>query len=234
MRIRSKRSSRVQTSPWRIRAVQLALALTGTALMTAIAAAAIGAKQGSVERAMTAAIVAQQIANGAPVSTTPAAPSAPAGAGVPANEAVAREKILTEATMIEAQMKLAISATEKLKTSAYKAKDIIRLNTITSKLQDMRQIQAIAEAAIASIREPGQDLFVMRAKLNTIRQGAERMRQAMAEAEAAEGDSVNSVSSGVGPENAETAPSDGTTDPSNVAAPTTNAPERPGFASPYL
>jgi hypothetical protein len=231
MRIRSKRSSRVQTSPWRIRAVQLAFALTGTALMTAIAAAAIGAKQGSEERAMTAAIIAQQIANGAPVSTTPAAPSAPAG--VPANEAVAREKILTEATMIEAQMKLAISATEKLKTSAYKAKDIIRLNTITSKLQDMRQIQVIAEAAIASIREPGQDLFVMRAKLNTIRQGAERMRQAMAEAEAAEGDSVNSVSSGIGPENAETAPSDGVTDPSNVAAPT-NVVERPGYASPYL
>jgi hypothetical protein len=83
---------------------------------------------------------------------------------------------------------------------------------------------------------PGQDLFVMRAKLSTIRQGWDRMREALQAAESAEGDSVNSVTSGIGPENSETGNSNGVYDPSNVGNPSSDQTavlgERPGHASP--
>jgi hypothetical protein len=223
---------------WRTRAVQLALALAGTGLMTAIAAAAIGARQPvSTEKAMAAAIMAQQIAEGtapsapAPIPTegTPPPPNSPA-------EAQARQAILAEAAQLEQQMTSTIDHVETLRTEAYKAKDMIRLNTVTTKLDEMKQIMAIAKDAFAALRVPGQDLFVMRAKLSTIRQGWDRMREALQAAESAEGDSINSVTSGIGPENAENGSSNGTYDPTAPGSPTSDQTsvlgERPGNASP--
>lgn len=231
---------------WRVRAVALALALGATGLMTAFAVAGIGAKHVAGDGGMAQLVLAQKIAQGTPPApaTTPPTASANAPVNIPAPEpptaqgledtAAARDKILTEATQIEEEMKQAIQHTDKLRINAYNAKDIIRLNTVTSKLEEMRQIMAIAKPAFAAIREPGQDIFVMRAKLSTIRQGKDRMQEDEAAAEAAEGDSVDSVTA-AGAENAGTNPNSGGTNPTLPANPTseTTIPNRPGQASPY-
>src|SRR5258707_8664985 len=154
--------SHKQTSRWRVRAVQLALALAGTGIMTAIAAAAIGANQGAQsDGAMAAAILAQRISEGVAVKPDPG----------PQSDAPTRDKILGEAAMLEADMNHMLSITDKLRVDAYKAKDIIRLNTITGKLNDMKAIMMIALPPFKVLRQPGQDLFVMRSKLNIIPQG---------------------------------------------------------------
>ncbi|HEY2731424.1 MAG TPA: hypothetical protein VGK52_15885 [Polyangia bacterium] len=212
-----------QTSTWRVRAVQLALALAGTGIMTAIAAAAIGANQGAQgDGAMAATILAQRISEGLGARPAPG----------PQSDATTRDKILAEAATLEADMNHMVMITEKLRVDAYKAKDIIRLNTVTGRLDDMKSIMMIAIPAFKAIRQPGQDLFVMRAKISTIRQGWERMKEALSAAEAAEGDSVDSIAAALGPANAETSPSEGSTDP--TAPPTPSADfERPGEASPY-
>ena len=150
----------------------------------------------------------------------------------PQSDATARDKILGEAATLEADMNRMVMITEKLRVNAYKAKDIIRLNTITGKLDDMKSIMMIANPAFKVLRQPAQDLFVMRAKLNMIRQGWERMKEALAAAEAAEGDSVDSIAAALGPSNAETNPSTGSTDPTAPPSPTADF-ERPGQASPY-
>jgi hypothetical protein len=230
-RIRSTRVSRKTT--WRVRAVQLALALGGTGLMTAIAVAAIGASPSDTsDRAMAAAIVAQRIAEGeaaTPAATAPTEPTEPP-ADSPA-DAVTRAKILAEAATYEADMKQSVAHADQLRIEAYHDKDLIRMNFITSKLDDMKQIMVITEAALAVMRQPGQDIFVMRAKLTTIRQGAERVKQAMAAAEAAAGDTAEAVAA-VGTSNSEANPSADVTDPTNPPSPSVDV-ERPSAASPY-
>ena len=219
--IRATRHSRNPT--WRVRAVQLALALAGTGLMTAIAAAAIGANQApSEDRAMAAAIVAQQIADGQGAKVDQGPPS----------EATTRMQILAEAAKLEADMKESVAHADTVKLEAYHQKDMIRVAFLTSKLNDMKQIQSIAQSALAILRQPGQDLFVMRAKLNTIRQGAERIRDTLAAIDAAAGDSMDPTSSAFGPVNAETNPSMGETDPTSPPAPSADV-ERPSPASPF-
>ena len=214
-------SKQWRKNPWRVRAVQLALALVGVGL-TAIAAAAIGVStKGQSEGAMAAAILAQQIAEGQPA---PAEPPTPA-------ETATREQILQEASTYENDMNQAVSHADQLRLQAYHDKDLIRMNFIASKLADMRQVVQIAQPSFASIRQPGQDLFVMRSKLSTIRQGWESVKESLAAAETSESDSVDSVTA-VGSANAEANPSDGVTDPTAPAAPTA-AVERPSAASPY-
>jgi hypothetical protein len=240
MRLIGIGSTRKAIFTWRRRAVQLALALAGTGLMTAIAAAAIGAHQPiNTEKAMAAAIVAQQIADGTtpiPTSAPVIVPQAAAPAPDSPGDTQARHEILNETDKIEGNMHSTISHTENLRTEAYKQKDMIRLGAITTKLDDMKQIMVIAEPAIAAIRVPKQDLFVMRAKLSTIRQGWDRMREDLQAAESAEGDSTNSVTSGIGPENSESNNSTGKADPSDVGSPNTDQigvlGERPANASP--
>jgi hypothetical protein len=215
MRIRSK---------WRVRATQLALTLAGTALMTAIAAAAIGGKAGPASGdAMTAAIVAQQVASGV----------APKGFAAPPDESLTREQILTEAATIEVKMSAALDHTEQLRVAARKARDLIRLSVITLKQGDMKQIMAIARPIFASIRNPGLDLFVMRAKLSTLRQGLEAMKQAEADAENAEGGDLMLVE-GLFPLPADTGQDRGEPDPTLPPNPTIDnpTPERPQSASP--
>lgn len=221
--MRPNGSKRHKQTTWRVRAVQLALALAGTGLMTAIAAAAIGANQGAQgDGAMAATILAQRISEGVAVRPAPG----------PQSDATTRDKILGEAAMLEADMNRMVTITEKLRVDAYKAKDIIRLNTISGKLDDMKSIMTIATPAFKVLRQPGQDIFVMRSKLNMIRQGWERMKEALAAAQAAEGDSVDSIAAALGPSNAETNPSTGSTDPTAPPSPTADF-ERPGQASPY-
>ena len=216
-------SKQWRKNPWRVRAVQLALALVGVGL-TAIAAAAIGVStKGESEGAMAAAIVAQQIAEGQPAPSE-APPTSPA-------EAATREQILQQASAYESEMNQSVSHTDQLRLQAYHEKDLIRMNFIASKLADMRQIMQIAKPSFVSIRQPGQDLFVMRAKLSTIRQGWEQVKEALAAAETSESDSVDSVTA-VGSANAEANPSDGVTDPTAPAQPTVEV-ERPSPASPY-
>jgi hypothetical protein len=210
-------------NPWRVRAVQLALALAGVGL-TAIAAAAIGVStKAESDGAMAAAILAQQISEGqaAPLPS----PS------TPPNEAATREQIVQEATTYETEMNQSVAHTDQLRLQAYHDKDLIRMNFIASKLADMRQIMQIAKPAFVSIRQPGQDLFVMRAKLSTIRQGWDRIKEELAAAETSESDSADSVSA-VGAANAEANPSDGVTDPTSPPAPSADF-ERPSAASPY-
>jgi len=240
---------------WRVRAVQLALALGAMGLVTA-ATAAIGSKRVGGDGGMAQLILAQQIAQGTPPASSATAPPAPGGAqpaaqagtppasgsGAPPMEGLkdtpaARAAILTEAAAIEKSMNDAIAHTEKLRTAAYAAKDIIRLNTITAKLDEMRQILAIAQPAFDAIREPGQDIFVMKAKLSTIQQGNDRMKEDEATAEAAEGDSVDTVTAS-GIENATSGPNAGGADPTLPGNPTDNPGlvsmvDRPGQASPY-
>jgi hypothetical protein len=213
-------------TPWRVRAVQLALALAGVGL-TAIAAAAIGVStKAESDGAMTAAILAQQIAEGQPAPSQ-AMPSP----STPPNEAATREQILQQATTYEAEMKQSVEHADQLRLQAYHDKDLIRMNFIASKLIDMRQILQIAQPSFVSIRKEGQDLFVMRAKLSTIRQGWERIKEELAAAETSESDSADQVTA-VGSANAETNPSNGVTDPTAPAGPSVEV-ERPSAASPY-
>jgi hypothetical protein len=227
---------------WRTRAVQLALALAGTGLMTAIAAAAIGARQPvGTEKAMAAAIMAQQIGEGktpTPISLPTPTPTPPQEGSAPDSPAdtQVRQDIIGEADKIEGNMHSTIDHTEKLRTDAYKQKDMIRLNTVTTKLDEMKQIMVIAQPAFVAIHVPRQDIFVMRAKLSTVRQGWGRMQEALQAAESAEGDSVNSVTSGIGPENSESGNSNGAYDPTGPGTPTSDQTsvlgERPANASP--
>jgi hypothetical protein len=219
-------SKQWRKTPWRVRAVQLALALAGVGL-TAIAAAAIGVStKTESDGAMTAAILAQRISEGeAPPSQGMPSPS------TPPNEAATREQILQEAATYETEMNQSVAHADQLRLQAYHDKDLIRMNFIASKLADMRQVMQIAQSSFVSIRKEGQDLFVMRAKLSTIRQGWERIKEELAAAELAESDSLDSVTD-VGSANAETNPSNGVTDPTAIPGPSIEI-ERPSAASPY-
>jgi hypothetical protein len=219
-------SKQWRKNPWRVRAVQLALTLAGVGL-TAIAAAAIGVStKAESDGAMTAAILAQRISDG-----QPAASQAMPSPSTPPNETATRDQILQEATTYETEMNQSVTHADQLRLQAYHDKDLIRMNFIASKLADMRQIMQIAQSSFVSIRQPGQDLFVMRAKLSTIRQGWERIKEELGEAETAESDSLDSVAA-VGSANAETNPSNGVTDPTLPPGPSLET-ERPSAASPY-
>jgi hypothetical protein len=219
---RNDPSRKPRTQTWRIRAVMLAL--VGTGLMTAIASAAIGSKTGgSVDGAMAKAITHQRIAEGQlPLPTTPQK-----------GEALSREQILAAVTTYESEMNQSLTRAEAMKTEAYRAKDIIRLNFVSEKLEQIKQVIAIAQPAIDAIRVPGQDMFVMLTKLSTIRQGAERVKQAIAEAEASLGDSADTVGTVSTANATDNLPGSGDTDPTAPASPTTDSPERPVAASPY-
>jgi hypothetical protein len=217
----SRNSSR--NSIWRTGAVRLALALSGTALMTAIAWAEIGGgASANVDGVMKKAIARQRVAAGQGVQL----------AANEKNTTMTRDQILAAADSYDSDIKQAIMHADELRLQAYRSKDLIRMNYIASKLDDMREIQAIAEPALASIRQPNQELFTMLAKLNTIRQGWERVKQASADVEAAASDTGDPTMDAFAAVNAQTNPSDGVTDPTGPGAPT-NEVERPVPASAF-
>jgi hypothetical protein len=220
---RNELSRKARNNTWRIRAVTLALA--GTGLITAIASAEIGGKPGLLnDAAMTRTITRQRIAEGQ-------LPLAGTGAGKPA-PTMTREQILASAASYESEMTESIAHAEKLRLDAYHSKDIIRMNFISGKLDEMRQILAVAQPALVAIREPGQEMFVMLAKLSTIRQGAERVKHSMDEVEAALGDTADPTMALFGAVNSTNNDSNGTTDPTGVPAPTFTV-DRPVPASPF-
>jgi hypothetical protein len=221
----SRNSSR--NSIWRTGAVRLALALSGTALMTAIAWAEIGGgASASVDGLMKTAIARQRVAAGQGVQL------AADEKNPTKNPTMTRDQILASAESYESDIKQAIMHADELRLQAYRSKDLIRMNYIASKLDDMREIQSIAEPALASIRQPNQELFTMLAKLNTIRQGWERVKQASADVEAAASDTGDPTMDAFAAVNAQTNPSEGVTDPTGPGAPT-NEVERPVPASAF-
>lgn len=211
-----------------MRAVQLALALSGTGLLAAISVAAIGDNTGlSPERALQKTIVRQRVAAGLP-ATQPA--------GAEAKPAMTKDQILAAVDAYEADINTAVTQVDKLRQEAYNAKDLIRVSFITGKLEEMRQIQSIVQPVIVSIRQPGLELFVMQSKLSTIRQGAERIAQAAGEANKAETDALDATMSGFDAVNGEqTRPGASIDDPTLPPNPTTVdvVGTRPGYASPY-
>lgn len=203
--------------------MRLALVLAGTALTTAIAWAEIGGNAGAASDSVMRKAIARQRVSDGQLGKLAAAEK---------NTSMTRDQILAAADSYESDIKQMIMHADGLRLAAYRAKDLIRMNYIASKLDDMREIQAIAEPALASIRQPNQELFTMLAKLNTIRQGWERVKQASADVEAAASDTGDPTMDAFAAVNAQTNPSDGVTDPTGPGAPT-NEVERPVPASAF-
>ncbi|MDB4981921.1 MAG: hypothetical protein JWM82_2673 [Myxococcales bacterium] len=220
-----------RTKPWRSRAVRLTLALAGTALMTAFAAAEMGARPTtSTEALLRKTIRQQRVAQGLPAAAPETKPEA--GPGGEALDTSTREGILAEAARIEAQINRSVTHIEQLRVVAYHDKNLIRMNFLTSKLDEMKQVMSILTPAFADIRVPGQDLFVMRAKLVMIRQGAERLRETAAAAESSLNDDSPDTMGDIGSSNAQTSPNAGETDPTLPPGPTF-VNERPAPASTF-
>jgi hypothetical protein len=210
---------------WRQGAV-VALALTGTAFMTAIAVAGIGSDSRlPPERALQRTIVRQRVAQGLPA--TPPAPPA-------AEQVMTKEGILAAVDGYEAEMNAAIQSVEAMKKAAYASKDIIKVNYMTGKIDEMKQLQSIIQPAIDSIRQPGLELFVMQAKLSTIRQGIDELKKKASEAAGAQGESVSASMQGFESTPGETGTGDGLTDPPPPPVLTSDVGAgRPTQASPY-
>lgn len=224
---RLKRHSRARA--WRNGAI--ALALAGTGLGTAFATVGIGNSPApDAERALMQTIVRQRVAQGLPAQPPPAS-------GTPSQkpqQAVTRESILAEVDAFEGEMKELISQVDDMKKKAYVAKDIIRLNYLTTKLEEMKNVETQVAPVIASIRQPGLELFVMQSKLNTIRMGLDQLRKQASEAAAAQGDGMDIISAadlqntGVGNRD-----NDGIADLPPPGSPTPTDFVRPANASPY-
>lgn len=224
---RLKRHSRARA--WRNGAI--ALALAGTGLGTAFATVGIGNSPApDAERALVQTIVRQRVAQGLPAQP-------PSASGTPSQkpqQAVTRESILAEVDAFEGEMKELISQVDDMKKKAYVAKDIIRLNYLTTKLEEMKNVETQVAPVIASIRQPGLELFVMQSKLNTIRMGLDQLRKQASEAAAAQGDGMDIISAadlqntGVGNRD-----NDGIADLPPPGSPTPTDFVRPANASPY-
>jgi hypothetical protein len=229
--MRQNRSRHRSTRAWRNGVI--ALALAGTGLGTAFATVGIGNSPApDAERALMQTIVRQRVAQGLPAQPPPA--SGTPGQQPPAQRALTRESILAEVDAFEGEMKELIDTVDDMKKKAYAAKDIIRLNYLTTKLEEMKNVQAQVAPVIASIRQPGLELFVMQAKLNTIRMGLDQLRKQASEASAAQGDGMDIISAadlqntGVGSKD-----NDGIADLPPPGTPSPTDFVRPANASPY-
>lgn len=190
--MRQNRLRHRSTRAWRNGVI--ALALAGTGLGTAFATVGIGRSPApDAERALIQTIVRQRVAQGLPAQPPPVG-SAPGAQPPAAQPAVTRESILAEVDAFESEMKELIDQVDDMKKKAYAAKDIIRLNYLTTKLEEMKNVEAQVAPVIASIRQPGLELFVMQSKLNTIRMGLDQLRKQSSEAAAAQGDGMDIVS----------------------------------------
>jgi hypothetical protein len=220
-----------RTRAWRNGAI--ALALAGTGLGTAFATVGIGKPPApDAEHALRQTIVRQRVAQGLPAQP-PAVGSTP-GQQPPAQQAVTRESILAEVDAFESEMKALIDQVDDMKKKAYAAKDIIRLNYLTTKYEEMKNVETQVAPVIASIRQPGLELFVMQSKLNTIRMGLDQLRKSASEAAAAQGDGMDIIS-GADPQNSGVGnkDNDGIADLPPPGSPTPTDFVRPANASPY-
>jgi hypothetical protein len=196
------------------------LALMGTAMVTAIAAAQIAGKPD--DAAMGHAIMKQQVSDGQSVKIRTTKPS----------DALTIDQMLAATVSYEADMDKAVQHAETLRIQAYRSKDIIRMNFIDSRLASIKEIRSIAQPVSVAIKQPGLDLFHVRAKFTIIQQGWERVNQMMAEIEASIGDTLDPTSQGTMINEAGDKDSTSVTDPTQPASPTTEF-ERPPAASPF-
>jgi len=223
----NERSTRARKVVWRNGMIGLALA--GTGLVTAMAAADIGKiSKETPEAALSRTIARQRVAAAQPATAPP-----PAGGAAAPSEAETRAAIIAEANRAEAELNNTIMRLEGLKKSAYDAKDLIKVGVVAAKVDEVRLLQSMIQPVIDSMRQPGVDLFTLRAKLTTIRQGMEQARKAAADAESSQGDSFDTSGAaldlGAGRDS-----DNGITDPQSPANPTTDGTiDRPPNASPY-
>jgi hypothetical protein len=213
----------------------LALALAGTGLGTAFATVGIGkAPAPDAERAVVRTIIRQRVAQGEPAQP-PAATGPAVQAPGKAEPAMTRDTILAAVDSYESEMKATLKEVEGLKKRAYDSKDIIRYNFLSTKLDEMKILEATVQPVIDSIRLPGVELFVMQAKLSTIRQGVEQMRKAAADAASATGDGMDTGISALDPSAAGRTDNSGEADlpPLGTPSATEGTSVRPAHASPY-
>jgi hypothetical protein len=217
-RNRSKRSS--GHILLRRRVVQMAV--VSTALVTALAAAHIATSppRGN-DGAMTRTIIRQRVAAGEAVKPEPPR----------SNEALTPGQMLTTAVGYQGEMDAQLEHAETLRIGAYRAKDIIRMNFIDTKLNEMKEIASISRPALAAMQAPGIDLFTMNVKFSIVQQGHDRMKQLMAEIEAATGDTMDPTSIGLAA-GGDPDPSNAVNDSTQPASPGNDL-DRPGEASPF-
>lgn len=212
----------------------LALALAGTGLGTAFATVGVGkAPAPDLDHAVVKTIMRQRVAEG--LAATPPAAETPAPSNGSAQPAMTRDTILAAVDSFEGEMKELITTVESQKKSAYAQKDIIRYNFLTTKLSEMKMLEAVVTPVIESIRKPGVELFVMQAKLSTIRQGLDQLRKSAQEAAAASNDGMDTGISAIDPAAAGQGTNDGVSDLPSPSTPTYLDPvgARPANASPY-
>jgi hypothetical protein len=197
------------------------LALVGTGLATALAAAEMVTKPDDV--AMARAITRQRIA----------AAEAPRAAPDRQSRPMTPDDILAASESYENQIKQTLEHGETLRVNAYRLKDIIRITCVDEKLGQMKQIAAIAKPRFTSIKQTVHDQFHMLSQFTVIREGWERISQLAEEMEACTGDSLDAVSAAKIMEE-QHGPGEGVADPTLPPNPTTNDVERPAQASPYL
>jgi hypothetical protein len=201
------------------RAVQLAL--LGTGLVTAIAAAQIVAKPAGDD--MDKAVAKQQIAEGQAVTPQLGRGDRPAP--------MTNDQMLTSAASYEGEMNQAVAHGETQRLNAYRSKDIIRMTCIDDKLGQMKEVVLIAKPRFTSIKESVNDSFNLRAQFTTIQTGWERVNKLAKEIEVCVGDSLDATDLGIINE-ARPDPSHAIDDPNRPADPTSTI-DRPTEASPF-
>jgi len=155
------------------------LALVGTGLVTALAAAEVA--RSPDDGAMSRAIVQQKVAEGQP----------PTGAGVRNDKPISLDEMLIDSEKYEREMKRAVEHAEALRANARRSHDIIRMTCVDDRYGQMRQVWTIAKPRFESIKGLREDEFHMRAQFTIIREGADRMAQLAAEIETCTGDSLD-------------------------------------------
>jgi hypothetical protein len=195
------------------------LALVGTGLVTALAAAEVGSSPD--EGAMSRTIVQQKVADGQP----------PTAATVRDDKAISPDEMLADAERYEREMKQAIEHAETLRANARHSHDIIRMTCVDDRYGQMKQVWTIARPRFRTIPGLRADEFHMRAQFTVIRTGADRMAQLAAEIETCTGDSLDPGIAGRLEEEGR-GPNGSVTDPTLPADPIVDL-HRPEQASPY-
>ncbi|HVU51392.1 MAG TPA: hypothetical protein VHL80_11930 [Polyangia bacterium] len=197
----------------------MALAIVGTAFVTALAAAQMAAK--TDDAAMSRTIAQQQVAAG----QVPAAVK-------DKNKPISPDEMLAGAETYEQEFNRTLEHAEAARASARRSRDIIRTTCVEDKVGQMKQVMAIAKPRLTTIKGLTGDEFHMRAQYTILREGAERMRQLNDELEQCAGDTAGSVGD-IRLEDERNGPGSSITDPTLPATPGIDV-QRPGQASPYL
>jgi hypothetical protein len=196
-----------------------ALALVGTGLVTALAAAEVASSPDN--GAMSRAIVQQKVADGQP----------PTAAAVRDDKPISPDQMLADAETYEREMKRVVEHAETLRANARRTHDIIRMTCVDDRYGQIKQVWIIAKPRFETIKGLRADEFHMRAQFTIIREGADRMAQLAAEIETCTGDSLDPGIAGRLEEEGR-GPNGTVTDPTLPPDPQLDV-QRPQQASPY-